>query len=171
MAFQGLGGDVFNVVDCFAQDLFGGGGDGDIVALDFDLGDAVHLHRDAFAGVNLGGLDINGEQLKGEDIDFFDDRDDERAAALDDAEAACADSAIRLGVFAFPAGDDDYLVWPDLGVAAGPDGGEKEEDDDNCHCGNNLNTGGGDGGKEVSKNNRDHRFLYGVLRNKVGSDN
>ena len=90
MAFEGLGGDVLDVVDALAQELLGGGGNGDVVALDLDLGDAVHLDRDAFAGVNLGGLHIDGQQFQRKDIDFLEDRPNEHAAAFDDAEAAHA---------------------------------------------------------------------------------
>ena len=34
---------------------------------------------------------------------------------------------VRIAVFA--AGDDEHLVWADLGVAAGPDAREDEEDE------------------------------------------
>ena len=50
----------------------GGGGDGDVVALDLDLRHAVDLHRHAFAGINFGRLDIDGEQFEREDVDLFD---------------------------------------------------------------------------------------------------
>ena len=74
MAFQRLHGDVLDVVGAFAEELLGGGGDGDVVALDFDLRDAVHFHRHAFAGVNLRRLHIDGQQFEREDVHLFDDR-------------------------------------------------------------------------------------------------
>ena len=71
MAFQSLRGDVLDFVNGLAQDLLGGGGDGNVVALDFDLGHAVHFDRHAFAGVNLGRLHIDGEQFQREDGPLF----------------------------------------------------------------------------------------------------
>ena len=87
MAFQRLRGDVADFVGGFAQKLFRRGADGNVVALDLDLRHAVHLHRHAFAGVNLGRLHINGQQFQREDVHLLENRPDERAAALDDAEA------------------------------------------------------------------------------------
>ena len=54
---------------------------------------------------------------------------DERAAALDDAEAARAHGAVRVRVAVFAAGDDQHFVRADLGVAAGPDRREDHDDD------------------------------------------
>ena len=90
MAFERLRGDAFDFVDGLAQDLLGSGGDGDVVALDLDLRDAIDFHRHAFAGINFGRLDIDGQQFERKDIDFFEDRQDERAAAFDDAKTALA---------------------------------------------------------------------------------
>ena len=46
-----------------------------------------------------------------------------------------AHCAIRFDVFAFAAGNDEDLVGADLGVAAGPNGGEEKDDDDNSDGG------------------------------------
>ena len=70
-----------------AQKLFRRRGDGNVVALDLDLRHAVHLHRHALARVNFRRLHIDGQQFQREDVHLFDDRPDERAAALDDAKA------------------------------------------------------------------------------------
>src|SRR5262249_49361389 len=91
MAFEGLHGDVFDVVNGFAEKLLGGGGDGDVIALHFDLRDAVHAHGNTFAGVNFGRLDIDSEQFEREDVVFFQHGNDESAAALDDAKPARSD--------------------------------------------------------------------------------
>ena len=127
MAFQRLRGDVFDFIDGLAQNLFGGGGDGNVVALDLDLGHAVHFHRHALAGIDLRRLDVNGQQFERKDVHLFQDRPDEGAAALDDAEAATLRGAIRLDVSVLAPGDDQHLVGADLGVAAGPD----EDEDKN----------------------------------------
>ncbi len=88
MAFEGLRGDVLDFVDGLAQDLFGGGGDGDVVALDLDLRHAIDFDRHAFAGIDLGRLHVDGEQFERKNIHLFHHGHDKRAAALDDAEAA-----------------------------------------------------------------------------------
>ena len=129
MAFQGLHGDVLDFVGALAQELLGGGGDGDVVTLDLDLRHAIHAHRHAFAGVDLGRLHIDGQQLERQDVHFLDDRHDEGAAALDDAEAAHLHGAVRVDVAVLAAGNDQHLVGADLGVAAGPDRQEQDNDD------------------------------------------
>jgi hypothetical protein len=90
MAFERLHGDVFDVVGALAQELFRRRGDGNVVALDLDLRHAVHLHRHAFAGIDFRRLHINRQQFEREDVHLFEHRPDERAAALDDAEADLA---------------------------------------------------------------------------------
>ena len=87
MAFERLRGDVADFVGALAQKLLRRRADGNIVALDLDLGHAVHLHRHAFAGIDLRRLHINGQQFQREDVHLLENRPDERAAALDDAEA------------------------------------------------------------------------------------
>jgi hypothetical protein len=67
VAFQGLRGHALDFVNGLAQDLFGGGGDGDVVAFDFDLGHAVHLDRHALCWYKPRAFDINGEQFQRED--------------------------------------------------------------------------------------------------------
>ena len=64
VAFQRLHGDVLDFVGAFAEELFGRGRDGDIVTFHFDLRDAIDFHRHAFAGVNFGRLDVDGEQFE-----------------------------------------------------------------------------------------------------------
>ena len=114
MAFQRLGGNVADFVRGLAEKLFRRGTNGYIVALDLDLGHAVHLHRHAFAGIDLRRLHIYREQFEREDVHLFENRPNERATALDDAEADLR--AILLTVL--DAGHDQHLVRPHLGVAA-----------------------------------------------------
>jgi hypothetical protein len=71
MAFQRLRGDVLDFVNGLAEDLLGGGGDGNVVALDLDLRHAVHFHRHAFAGIDLRRLHINGQQFEREPVHLF----------------------------------------------------------------------------------------------------
>ena len=96
MTFERLHGDVLDVVDALAQKLFRRRGDGNVVALDLDLRHAVHLHRHAFARINFRRLHINRQQFEREHVHLFEDRPDEAAAALDDAEADLARRAVRL---------------------------------------------------------------------------
>ena len=72
MTFQRLHGDVLDVIHAFAQELFRGGGDGDVVAFDLDLRHAVHLHRHALASIDFRCLDINGQQFQRKHVHFFD---------------------------------------------------------------------------------------------------
>ena len=72
MAFERLHGDVFDVVNAFAEKLFGSRGDGNVIALDLDLRHAVHLHRHAFARINLRRLHVNRQQFEREDVHLFD---------------------------------------------------------------------------------------------------
>src|SRR5207247_4429596 len=88
MAFEGLHGDILDFLNALAEELLGGGGDGNVVALYFDLRDAIHFHRHTFARVNLRRIHVDGEQFQREDVDFFDDRINESAAAFNDADAA-----------------------------------------------------------------------------------
>src|ERR1035437_6077091 len=80
MAFKRLHGDALDFVGALAEKLFRGRGDGDVIALDFDLRDAVHLHRHAFAGIDFGRLHVNGENFQRQDVHFFIDRPHETAA-------------------------------------------------------------------------------------------
>ena len=74
MAFQRLRGDVLDFVRRLAQKLFRRRGDGNVVALDLDLRDAVHLHRHAFARVNFRRLHVDGQQFERKDVHLFDHR-------------------------------------------------------------------------------------------------
>jgi len=123
MALEGLHGDVLDVIHGLAQKLFRRRGDGNIIALDLDLGHAVHAHGHALAGVNLGRLDVNGEQFEGEDVHLFQDGQYEAPAAFDDAEADFAPGAVRLDNGAFSAGNHQHLIGSAFGVAAGVNDG------------------------------------------------
>jgi hypothetical protein len=94
--------------------LLGRRGDRDIVAFHLHLRDAVHAHRHAFAGIDLGRLHIDREQLEREDVRLLDDGQNERATALDDPEAARAAGAVCLDEFVAAAGDDEHLVRSDF---------------------------------------------------------
>ena len=127
VAFQGLRRDTLDVVNGLAQELLGGGGDGDVVAFDFDLGHAIHLHRHAFAGIDLRRLHINGQQLQGEHVHLLEHRDDERAAAFDDAKAARLHPCHPARhICACVRKRSRHLVRPDFGVTTGPNGQEDE---------------------------------------------
>jgi hypothetical protein len=65
--------------------LFRRGADGNVIAFDLDLRDAVHFHRHAFARINFRRLDINGQQFERQQIYFLKNWQDKSAAALDDA--------------------------------------------------------------------------------------
>ena len=114
MAFERLRGDVADFIGALAEKLFRRGADGNVVALDLDLRHAVHLHRHAFAGIDFRRLHINRQQFERQDVHLFEHRPDERAAALDDAEADLR--AVLAPVF--DAGHDQHLVRADLGVTA-----------------------------------------------------
>ncbi len=135
MAFQRLRRHALDLVDGLAQNLLGSGGDGYIVALDLDLRHAIHFDRHALAGIDLGRLHVDGEQFEGKDINLFKNGPDERAAALDNPEAARLHGAVRLDKFMFVARDDQHLIGADFGVAAGPYGGQQENDQDNADGG------------------------------------
>ena len=129
MALQGLRGDVLDFVDGLAQELLGGGGDGDVVALDLDLRHAIHRAPARLCWYrHPARLHINGQQFQRQDVHLFEHRPDEDAAAFDDAEADVAHRAVRINHAVFAAGDDQHLVGADLGVAAGPDAQEDEDD-------------------------------------------
>src|ERR1039457_6353279 len=127
MAFQRLHGDALDFVGALAKKLFRGRGDGDVIALDFDLRDAVHLHRHAFADIDFRRLHINGENFQRQDVHLFIDRPHEAPAALDDAEADFARGAVGIKDLALAPGNDEHLIGADLRVAAGPDAGKDEE--------------------------------------------
>jgi hypothetical protein len=126
MAFQRLSGDAFDFVDALAQNLFRRGGNGNIVALDFDLRHAIDFDGHAFARINLRRLDIDGEQFQRENIDLLEHGHDKRAAALDDAKSTAQHRAVGLDELVLAPGNDQHLVWADLGVTAGPNGHVKK---------------------------------------------
>ena len=145
-----LHGDVLDGVGVLAEKLLRRGRDGNVVALDLDLRDPVDLHRHALAGVDLGRVDIDREQLERKDVGLLDHRHDESAAALDDAEAAHRGRPVQPGLAVPAPGDDQHLVGADLGVAAGPDGNQAEQDhdhDDHGH-GDFAEVGGKDLGED-----------------------
>ena len=97
MAFERLRRDVLDLIGGLAEELLGRGGDGDVVALDFDLRHAVHTHRHAFAGINLRRLlHIDRQQFQRKNVHLLKHRPDEHAAALDDAEPDLARRAVRV---------------------------------------------------------------------------
>src|SRR6266404_5355467 len=133
MAFERLRGDVLNVLSPFAQELFGSRRNRDVIAFDFDLGDAIDPDRHTFAGVDFRRLHVDREEFKGKQVHFFNDWHDEGAAALDDPEAPLHYRAVLGGDSVFAPGDDQHLVGADLGITAGPDEEEDEDDDHNRH--------------------------------------
>ena len=115
MAFQRLHGDVLDVLGALAEKLFGGGRDGNVVALDLDLRHAIHFHRHAFARVNLGRLHIDREQFEREDVHLLDDRLNERAAALlTMRNPHIPRRAVRVHDTTLAAGNDQHLVRANL---------------------------------------------------------
>ena len=102
-----MGGDVLDVIDPFAEELLGGGSDGDVVAFDFDLRDAINPNRHAFAGVNFGRLDVDGQKFKGEEIDLF-DHWNHLDARVDVGDAGVADSVAIVG-YLFCNGEDNLF--------------------------------------------------------------
>ena len=64
MAFECLRGDVADFIGAFPQKLLGRRADGNIVAFDLGLRHAIHLHRHAFARIDLRRLHINGQQFQ-----------------------------------------------------------------------------------------------------------
>src|ERR1039457_5508746 len=71
-----------------------------------DLGHAVHLHRHAFARIDLRRLHINGQQLEREDSHLFVHRPNEPAAAFDDFYPDITRGAIGIYYLSFAAGND-----------------------------------------------------------------
>ncbi len=128
MAFERLRGDVADFIGAFPQKLFRRRADGNIVAFDLGLRHAIHLHRHAFARINFRRLHINGQQFQRQDVHLLENRPDERAAALDDAEADLR--AILLTVF--DAGNDKHLVRADFGVAAEHHVQQQKDNDDDA---------------------------------------
>ena len=129
VALERLHRDTLDVVGPLAQELFGGGGNRDVIAFDLDLGHAVHHHRHPFAGIDLRRLHINGQQLQRQHIHLLEHRDDERAAAFDHAKTPRLHAAIRVNVAMLAPGDDQHLVRTDLRVTTGPNGQEDENHD------------------------------------------
>ena len=129
MTFERLHGDVFDVIDALAQKLFRRRGDGNVVALDLDLRHAVHLHRHAFAGVNFRRLHINRQQFERKHVHLFDDGQTNVPPPLTTRKPTSARVPSASDDRVFAAGNDEHLVRADLGVAARPDDGENEEDE------------------------------------------
>ncbi len=100
--------------------------DGNVVALHLDLRHAVHFHRHAFARINFRRLHINRQQFEREHVHLFENRQDERAAAFDDAEA----DRRTIFQFLFASRHDQHLVRADLGVTAEDHVKQQEHDDD-----------------------------------------
>jgi hypothetical protein len=133
MAFHRLHRDVHDRGGILAQELFGSGGDGNIVALHFDLRHAIDFHRHAFARVNLRRHHIDGEQFKRKDVHLLNDRKNERAAALHDAEAARVLRTVGVHHSILAAGNDEHFVRANLRVTARPDQRENEDDEDDAN--------------------------------------
>jgi hypothetical protein len=144
--------------------LFGGGGDGNVIALHFDLRNAVHFHGHALARINFRRLHINRQQFERERVHFFKNRPDECAAALDHTEADFARGAIGFNYLAFDAGNDEHLVRADLGVTAEHHVEQQEQDNDDDNRGDDDNAAGhevqvGQQGGKVQLHNEVMRVL------------
>ena len=129
MPLERLHRDVLDVVRALAEELLRGGRDRNVVAFDLDLRDAVNFHRHALARVDLRRLHVDGHQFQLEDVHLLEDRPDEDATALDDAEAHVTRGAVGVDHVPLSARDDEDLVGSHLRVAAGPDAGEDENDE------------------------------------------
>src|SRR5208282_84912 len=100
MAFHHQADQPLAFLGFLGEELFGRGGDGFGIAPYFDLRDRFHGDRHALLGVHiLAGSHVEGHQLEGEFAAGFDHRENDGAAALDDAGSA-------------EAVDDDGLVGP-----------------------------------------------------------
>jgi hypothetical protein len=80
-------------------------------------------------------LDVDGEEFERKEIDFFDDREHERAAAFDNTEAAGVLGAIGVSEFVLAARNDEDLVRANFGVTTGPNRKEDKDDNDDADDG------------------------------------
>ena len=119
--------------------MFCGGRYGYIVPLDLDLCHPIDPHRNSLAGVNLRGVDINGQQFQGQNIHFLNDRNDERATTFDDPKPSGLNRPIQIRKGVFATGNDQHLIRPHLRVTAGPD---RHQNDDDCYNAKNSHRDG-----------------------------
>ena len=124
MAFERLQRNASDFVGGLAQELFGRGTNGDVVAAHFDLRNAVHDDRHALDRVHFGRLHINGQDLQRQDIDLLKDRPDEGAAAREQPITDHPRRAIGAEDAMPAARDNQYFVGADLGVTTGVDQSE-----------------------------------------------
>jgi hypothetical protein len=126
MALERLHGDVLDVLGALAEELLRRRRDRNVVAFHLDLRHAIDAHRHAFARINFGRLHVDGEQLEREQVRHLDDRQDERAAAFHDAEAARERLPFRVQEDMLAAGDDEHLIGADLRIASRPNHRERK---------------------------------------------
>lgn len=124
MPFQDRLHDVFGISLALVQEMFGGGDNRSVVALDFDLGGTIRFHGATCGRLRPGPGHFDGSDLQRQDIGSFDDGPDECAAAFHDPEPdECA-----VGQFLFRSGNNQDLIRPDLGIAAEHHEHEEEHD-------------------------------------------
>ena len=71
VTLQGLKDDFLDLVGRHAEETLGRGAQGDIVTLDFDVGDRFDEDRNALQGVSPFDLERNGEHIEREVVDLF----------------------------------------------------------------------------------------------------
>ena len=158
MAFQGLHGDVFDLVGAFAEELLGGGGNGDVVAFDLDLRDAIHAHGHTLAGIDILLLCTSMVSSSSERMSTFSRTGQTRTPPpLTMRKPTCA-RAVGIDNAMLASGDDEDLVRADLGVAVGEDSADDEQEDDN----DGADGDGADPG-DFDFSERGIRFIYWLI--------
>ncbi len=110
------------LVEGLAQELLGGRADAGVVVAHLELRNGLDPHRDTLIRVEiLLRRDVERHQLQREPLRPLDDREDERAAADDDAR--------QLGATV----DDQRLVRPDFDITRGQRRDQQDHEHDRCH--------------------------------------
>ena len=130
VALDGLEGDFFDQFGALSEKLLRGRSDRLLVTSNLHLSDGIDDNRDAGLGVNLGSRDVERHNLEAEQVDFFQQRDNEGAAAAPDPESYFFNTAVRCLYLVLPAGNDHYLVGTHFLVAPG----YGIDCQDECHC-------------------------------------
>jgi len=120
VAFHDQADEAFALLRRLGQELLGAGEDRLLVALHLDLRDRLDGHGHALLRVEvLLRRDVERHQLEREGLEAVNHREDDRAAALDDARAA-------------DAVDDERLVRADFAVHLGDESEEHQRAGDDA---------------------------------------
>src|SRR5438093_651572 len=119
MPFNGLKGDLLNLLNRFTKELLRSSANRLFVAPDFNLGHTVNDHWNSRFGIDFRRNEIQGHDFEAKDVDFLNQGKNEGAASFADAKAGDLDASIWTSNLVFQSRYNHNVVGTDFLVTTG----------------------------------------------------